>query len=84
MLVHWFKKAHFSQKPLFLTKFDLYSWNLWIILIYKDTSSAQIYYGQNMKCYQNDNLLRVNVMHDSRIMHTFVKNKFRKNVEFNN
>ena len=45
MLVHWFKKAHFSQKPLFLTKFDLYSWNLWIILIYKDTSSAQIYYG---------------------------------------
>ena len=44
-LVHWFKKAPFSQKPLFLTKFDLYSWNLWIILIYKDTSSAQIYDG---------------------------------------
>ena len=36
-----------------------------------------------MKCYQNDNLLRVNVMRDSRIMHTFVKNKFLKNVEFN-
>ena len=44
-LVHWFKKAHFSQKLLFRTKFDLYNWNLWIILIYKDTSSAQIYYG---------------------------------------
>ena len=44
-LVHWFKKAHFSQKLLFQTKFNLYNWNLWIILIYKDTSSAQIYYG---------------------------------------
>ena len=52
------------QKPLFLTKFEIYSWNLWI-MIHKDTSPAQIYYGENMKCYQiNDNLLRVNVTFD--------------------
>ena len=39
------QESSFFSKTAFRTKFNLYNWNLWIILIYKDTSSAQIYYG---------------------------------------
>ena len=39
------QESSFFSKTAFRTKFNLYNWNLWIILIYKDTSSAQIYCG---------------------------------------
>ena len=42
-LVHRFNNAHFSPKRLFLTKFDLYTWSLWIILMYRDINL--LFYG---------------------------------------
>ena len=42
-LVHRFNNAHFSPKRLFLTKFDLYTWNLWIILMYRNINL--LFYG---------------------------------------
>ena len=58
------QESSFFSKTAFSHEVCLYTWNLWIILMYRDINLLKSFIVKNMRCCRKDNLLHVNVTRD--------------------
>ena len=82
-LVHLFKTAHFSPKTAFSHKVCLHTWNLWIILMYRDITFLKSLWFKTWNIAKRITCCMYMLHVTALIMHVFAKHYFFKNLEFN-